>query len=194
MANRKFFLGDLVQVSSVSRYLSRHSYQTDGELDGHCGVITKTTIGYRHHSPRQTVLYYTVQCECGQQLRPQTKDLDLIATPTDNKYAPVTSQHRLHHFLYRADIEASENVYKQVNEILHSLNERDRWILTMRYGIPGVLTPSPDGTQPYIDSPSLTLAAIGQELNLTRQRVEQIEKAALKRAHKNAVLLEAVPV
>ena len=185
MANRKFFLGDLVQVAATSKYLSRHSYaDSQGLEDGHCGLITKTTIGSRNNQPSKTVLYYTVQCECGKELRPQTKDLELVATPSDNHYAPVTSMHRLFYFLYRAGVPEQQDVHKQVHMLLDTLSERGRWLMTMRFGIPGVLSPLSDGSLPYTAPPSMTLWEIGQELGISKQRVEQIEKATLKRVRK----------
>jgi hypothetical protein len=53
-----------------------------------------------------------------------------------------------------------------VKEILDLLKERDRRILTHRYGLEGQETK--------------TLAAIGQEQNLTRERVRQIEKDLIR--------------
>lgn len=57
-----------------------------------------------------------------------------------------------------------------VKEILATLKDRDRQILTYRYGLEGKETK--------------TLAAIGQEQNLTRERVRQIEKDLLKQLKK----------
>ena len=55
-------------------------------------------------------------------------------------------------------------------EILESLKERDRKILLDRYGLEG--------------GEAKTLAAIGEEQNLTRERVRQIEKDLLKHLKK----------
>ncbi|HYV33241.1 MAG TPA: sigma factor-like helix-turn-helix DNA-binding protein [Candidatus Limnocylindria bacterium] len=60
-----------------------------------------------------------------------------------------------------------------VKEILDNLKERDRQILTHRYGLEGKETK--------------TLAAIGQEQNLTRERVRQIEKDLLKNLKKTSL-------
>jgi hypothetical protein len=57
-----------------------------------------------------------------------------------------------------------------VKEILDGLKERDRLILTHRYGLEGKETK--------------TLAAIGQEQNLTRERVRQIEKDLIRNLKK----------
>ena len=60
-----------------------------------------------------------------------------------------------------------------VKEILDSLKERDRKILTHRYGLEG--------------DEIKTLAAIGQEQNLTRERVRQIEKDLIKNLKKTSL-------
>lgn len=60
-----------------------------------------------------------------------------------------------------------------VKEILGLLKERDRNILTHRYGLEG--------------GEIKTLAAIGQEQNLTRERVRQIEKDLIKNLKKTSL-------
>lgn len=60
-----------------------------------------------------------------------------------------------------------------VKEILSSLKERDRQILIHRYGLEG--------------SETKTLAAIGQEQNLTRERVRQIEKDLIRQMRKSSL-------
>lgn len=62
-----------------------------------------------------------------------------------------------------------------VKEMLAQLKERDRQILTQRYGLEGQTTK--------------TLAAIGLEQNLTRERVRQIEKDLIKQIKKNGAKL-----
>lgn len=64
-----------------------------------------------------------------------------------------------------------------VKEILDLLKERDRRILIHRYGLEG--------------AESKTLAAIGQEQNLTRERVRQIEKDLLKHLKKTSLQKES---
>jgi len=60
-----------------------------------------------------------------------------------------------------------------VRDVLSLLKERDKQILTNRYGLEGLETK--------------TLAAIGQEQNLTRERVRQIEKDLLKTLKKTSL-------
>jgi len=64
-----------------------------------------------------------------------------------------------------------------VREILTKLKERDRQILLHRYGLEGKETK--------------TLAAIGSEQRLTRERVRQIEKDLMKHLKKNSLKVEA---
>jgi len=61
-----------------------------------------------------------------------------------------------------------------VDEILTALKEREKEILIKRYGLKG--------------SEIKTLAAIGSEHNLTRERVRQIEKDLIKQIRKNSRL------
>lgn len=56
--------------------------------------------------------------------------------------------------------------HSDIRESLNSLSERERRVIELRYGFNG---------EPW------TLEAIGKELNLTRERVRQIENVALKR-------------
>ena len=60
-----------------------------------------------------------------------------------------------------------------VKEVLDLLKERDRRILINRYGLEG--------------SQNQTLAAIGLEQHLTRERVRQIEKDLLKHLKKTSL-------
>ena len=64
-----------------------------------------------------------------------------------------------------------------VKEILDTLKERDRQILTHRYGLEGKETK--------------TLAAIGEQQNLTRERVRQIEKDLIKHLKKTSLQKQA---
>ncbi len=64
-----------------------------------------------------------------------------------------------------------------VREILGNLKERDKAILTKRYGL--------NGTE------IKTLAAIGTEQSLTRERVRQIEKDLIKNLRKQGLTKEA---
>ena len=60
-----------------------------------------------------------------------------------------------------------------VNDILNVLKDRDKQILLQRYGLNG--------------NEIKTLAAIGQEQNLTRERVRQIEKDLIKNLRKHGL-------
>ena len=59
-----------------------------------------------------------------------------------------------------------------VRDILSKLKDRDKEILMHRYGLEG--------------RPTKTLAAIGGEQSLTRERVRQIEKDLIRHLKKNS--------
>ncbi|RME81820.1 MAG: RNA polymerase sigma factor RpoD/SigA [Planctomycetota bacterium] len=58
----------------------------------------------------------------------------------------------------------------QIYELLNQLKERDREIITLRFGLR--------------DGKSRTLKEIGEKFNLSRERVRQIERDTLKKLHK----------
>jgi len=70
------------------------------------------------------------------------------------------------------DAAISSNMRKQIQKVLWTLNERERKIVRMRFGIG--------------EKHDHTLEEVGQDFNLTRERVRQIEEKALgKLKHSN---------
>ena len=65
-----------------------------------------------------------------------------------------------------------EKLKDDIEILLSILNERERQIITRRFGLDG--------------NNSSTLAEIGKEYNLTRERIRQIENSALKKLYKDA--------
>ena len=61
-----------------------------------------------------------------------------------------------------------EDLRKQIDEVLGQLNERERAVIRMRFGL-------------LDDESDRTLEEIGKELNVTRERVRQIESSAIKK-------------
>ncbi|MDE5816625.1 MAG: sigma-70 family RNA polymerase sigma factor, partial [Helicobacter sp.] len=61
-----------------------------------------------------------------------------------------------------------EDLKAQINEVLDQLNERERAVIRMRFGL-------------LDDESDRTLEEIGKELNVTRERVRQIESSAIKK-------------
>ncbi|MER8085131.1 sigma-70 family RNA polymerase sigma factor [Streptomyces sp. NPDC094048] len=72
----------------------------------------------------------------------------------------IQGPHRTEPDFYYGDLSPEE-----VRELLSCLSERERRVMTLRLGLD--------------DGPELTLEAIGAELNLTRERIRQIESKAL---------------
>lgn len=61
-----------------------------------------------------------------------------------------------------------EDLRNQIDEVLSQLNERERAVIKMRFGL-------------LDDESDRTLEEIGKELNVTRERVRQIESSAIKK-------------
>ena len=61
---------------------------------------------------------------------------------------------------------------EEVSELLEVLNERERQVIRLRYGL--------DGGRTH------TLEEIGEQLNVTRERVRQIEARAMEKLRTNA--------
>jgi len=73
---------------------------------------------------------------------------------------------------------ADKNVFtsmdaERIEGLLKSINEREASVLRFRYGL--------------YDGQAMTLGDIGKKLKITRERVRQIEKIALKKLHKRLV-------
>lgn len=61
-----------------------------------------------------------------------------------------------------------DDLNNQIDEVLEQLNERERAVIRMRFGL-------------LDDESDRTLEEIGKELNVTRERVRQIESSAIKK-------------
>jgi RNA polymerase primary sigma factor len=61
-----------------------------------------------------------------------------------------------------------DDLNKQISEVLDQLNEREKAVISMRFGL-------------LDDESDRTLEEIGKELNVTRERVRQIESSAIKK-------------
>jgi len=62
----------------------------------------------------------------------------------------------------------SDDLNRQIDEVLEQLNEREQAVVRMRFGLLG-------------DKSDRTLEEIGKELSVTRERVRQIESSAIKK-------------
>ena len=71
-----------------------------------------------------------------------------------------------------ADVAAQSSMREQIDRVLMHLQDRERRVLELRFGL--------------FDGRSRTLEEIGGELNLTRERIRQIERNALNRLRSNA--------
>jgi len=66
-----------------------------------------------------------------------------------------------------ADAASQQLLREQMHEILEQLNDRERKVLEMRFGLE--------------DGASRTLEEVGQEFGVTRERIRQIEAKALRK-------------
>jgi len=174
MAYRKFFAGDVVRISA-DKY---------GRHIGHTGVITGATI---YHRGKQSIrVRYSMDCSCGTPLLPEAWCMELISTPPKDATLKPSIETRRSYFLrmvqqmpngstslgiqdhYTAhETENDQTDLERVEDILEALPPRERMVLTNRFGL--------------TDTPSQTLSAIGEAMDLSRQRIHMIEVAALKR-------------
>ena len=65
------------------------------------------------------------------------------------------------------DMVANKELRRYLEEVIESLNQREQKVIRMRYGL--------DGEQPQ------TLESVGQKMGVTRERIRQIEKKAIKK-------------
>jgi RNA polymerase primary sigma factor len=75
-----------------------------------------------------------------------------------------------------ADVAAQSSMREQVDRVLSHLQDRERRVLELRFGL--------------FDGRPRTLEEIGGELNLTRERIRQIERKALGRLRGDAHVAE----
>jgi RNA polymerase primary sigma factor len=66
------------------------------------------------------------------------------------------------------DVVMNDDLNQQIDEVLDQLNEREQAVVRMRFGL-------------LSDMSDRTLEEIGKELNVTRERVRQIESSAIKK-------------
>jgi RNA polymerase primary sigma factor len=92
-----------------------------------------------------------------------------LETPTgedeDNKFGDYVADTKIKNPMENIML---EDFRKQIDKVLENLNEREREVIKMRFGL------MPDKSE-------RTLEEIGQELNVTRERVRQIESSAIKK-------------
>ena len=67
-----------------------------------------------------------------------------------------------------SDAVLKDDLNKQIDEVLDQLNDREKAVIRMRFGL-------------LDDESDRTLEEIGKELNVTRERVRQIESSAIKK-------------
>ena len=158
--SRKFFFGDMVVFNNQARiHFPRHV--------GHRGIVVATNI-YRPKGKKSKV-NYNVECGCGARLIPKGAHMDWDSDPTGDDVERAIHHLRLEHFLglIKSTIKENQPLEKQVDLVLAPLTERDRQLLSTRYGL--------DGQQ------SKYLREIAEDLGITKARVQQLEHSLLER-------------
>ena len=94
--------------------------------------------------------------------------MELIAGPTGDELVRPVYDIRLEHFLDLVESTIDNKpLEKQVAKILAPLTEREQYILTKRFGLDG--------------QDSKVLREIGEDLGITKARVQQLEQSLLER-------------
>lgn len=75
-----------------------------------------------------------------------------------------------------ADVATNHLLREQLHDVLSRLNERERRVLQLRFGLE--------------DGHNWTLEEVGRELNVTRERIRQIEVKALRKLRSSRYLLD----
>lgn len=75
-----------------------------------------------------------------------------------------------------ADVATNHLLREQLRQVLERLNERERRVLQLRFGLE--------------DGHNWTLEEVGRELNVTRERIRQIEVKALRKLRNSRFLLD----
>ena len=156
--NRKFFYGDMIVMTSKDHY-PRH-------ID-HRGLVVGTKI-IRHVDAGYTKVTYDVECGCGAGLTPKGAHMELFSGPVGDEMVRLIHETRFEHFLDLVEATISNKpLEKQVAKILAPLTEREQYILTKRFGLDG--------------QDSKVLREIGEDLGITKARVQQLEQSLLER-------------
>ena len=154
---RKFFSGEIVEFTSTTKY-AKHQF--------HLGIVKKIII-------RRVPYYsttYMVDCECGARLIPEAPQLSLVVAPLERPNIASVSNARNTYFLKQLGLDQKTDsvpIEDQVEDLLSRLTEREKDILTLRYGLDG--------------SYNRTLQQIGDMQGVTRERIRQVESKAMHR-------------
>ena len=155
MAHRKFYYDDMVKVISLEHNKHR----------GHIGSIQSSRIR-KLPLNRGTRVTYTVDCQCGKRMMLNAHHMDLVSGVEQEDKKISLHEARLEHFIRACKlVPLKRSLDEQVQGLLARLNDRDKYIISNRYGLNG--------------TPGKTFQALADEENLTRGRINQIEKRIL---------------
>jgi RNA polymerase sigma factor (sigma-70 family) len=179
MPPRKFFFGDIVKFRRATNGgmpLRRYQNHID-----HTATLIHTKILTREpgeDNARWPRVVYTVACECGKRVRPQAAFLNLVRKDYESSSAPSIGEQRMLNFLAKFPREQRGNgvrvastAEERVEELMSGLVEKEKFILITRHGLGG--------------SGGRTFREIGEELNLSRERIRQIQYGAMRKLHAN---------
>jgi RNA polymerase sigma factor (sigma-70 family) len=186
MPPRKFFYGDVVKFRRAANDgtpLRRYQKHID-----HTATLIHTKILTREpgeDNARWPRVVYTVACECGKRVRPQAAFLNLVRKDYESSSAPSIGKQRMLNFLAKFPgeqrgngVRASSTAGERIEDILSCLEEREKYILITRHGLY-------DDWESPVRWPGMTYREIGESLNLSRERIRQIEYGAMRKLHAN---------
>ena len=152
---RKFYYGDEVVIVKTAPYKNHNN---------HHGIVVFT------HLPceKQKHTIYEMECECGALLKPLPSFLDLVQERAVTEVLSIADRQK-RMFVRRFKLMPDKNhIDQQIDKILSVLSDRYKQIIIDRFGL---------GSEGI----AKTQIEIGENMGVTRQRVEQIESAAIKK-------------
>ena len=177
MPPRKFVYGDIVKFRRATKDgTPLRRYQT--HMD-HTATLVHTKILAKEWTDRWPRVVYTVECECGRNVRPQSAFLDLVRRGHESGSSPSPEKQRMLNFLGRFSlgdqrrdgVRIALTAEERIEDLISCLKEKEKFILIARHGLDG--------------SGGRTFRNIGEQLNLSGERIRQIEREAIGKIHAN---------